>query len=130
MLNEQDTAHEFYRRVCSALEGIPFELIVVDDGSTDGTPALLSELAAEDDRLKVIRLSRNFGHQSALTAGLDHATGDAVVTIDADLQDPPEVIPQLVDRWAQGADVVLGVRSARAGEPRWRLWAINRFYAL
>src|SRR3954451_3217898 len=105
MLNEKDTAHEFYRGVCWALEGIPFELIVVDDGSTDGTAALLAELAAKDDRLKVIRLSRNFGHQSALTAGLDHATGDAVVTIDADLQDPPEVIPELVERWEQGADV-------------------------
>src|SRR3712207_9237138 len=83
----------FRSRVVSALAGVPFELVVVDDGSTDGTDAILAELADADPRVRVVTLSRNFGHQAALTAGLDHAAGDAVVMIDADLQDLPEVIP-------------------------------------
>jgi glycosyltransferase involved in cell wall biosynthesis len=128
--NEQDLIAEFHRRTVAALDGLPFELIVVDDGSTDGTPDLLREMAARDDRVRVVTLSRNFGHQAAITAGLDRARGDATVMIDADLQDPPEVIAQMVDRWRAGADVVYGVRRARAGETRFKLATARWFYKL
>jgi len=128
MLDEEATVAAFYERVCASLEGVAWELIAVDDGSSDETPTLLRRLAERDPRIRVIRLSRNFGHQAALTAGLDHARGNAVVTIDADLQDPPEVIPRLVAEWERGADVVHGVRDQRPGEPRWRLAAMSLFY--
>ena len=128
MLNEASTAMTFYDRLSSALDGLDWELIVVDDGSDDQTPELLSDLAVSDERVRVIRFSRNFGHQAALTAGLDHAAGDVVVTIDADLQDPPELIPTLLERWREGAEVVHAVRDRRAGEPRWRLALISAFY--
>jgi len=130
MYNEEGTAREFYRRVCAALEAVPFELVVVDDGSSDRTAEVLSEIAAEDSRVKVISLSRNFGHQTAITAGLDHATGDAVVMIDADLQDPPELIPQMLERWSEGADVVYAVRTERAGETRFKRATARLFYRL
>ena len=117
MLDEQGTAEEFYRRVCAALEGVPFELVVVDDGSSDRTREILAALAERDERLKVVELSRNFGHQTAITAGLDHAAGDAVVMIDADLQDPPELIPTLFERWREGADVVYAVRGRVTARP-------------
>ena len=94
MLDEEGTARAFCERVRSSLDGLPWELVVVDDGSADATPAILAELAREDERIKVVSLSRNFGHQTAITAGLDHAGGDVVVMIDSDLQDPPEVIPR------------------------------------
>src|SRR5688572_12260102 len=87
VFNEEDLVDEFHGRVSAALEGLPFELILVDDGSTDGTPGLLRNIAARDERVGVLTLSRNFGHQAALTAGLDQASGDAVVMLDADLQD-------------------------------------------
>jgi polyisoprenyl-phosphate glycosyltransferase len=130
MYNEVETARAFLERLRDALGDLSWELIAVDDGSTDGTTELLRELSAGDERVRVIRLSRNFGHQAALTAGLDHATGDAVVMIDADLQDPPEVIPRLLDEWRRGADVVHAVRATRQGEPRWRLALIRAFYRL
>ncbi|MBV9003379.1 MAG: glycosyltransferase family 2 protein, partial [Solirubrobacterales bacterium] len=94
--NEEATIDEFYSRVCSALEDVRFELVLVDDGSTDTTPAALDRLAGVDPRVHVVFLSRNFGHQTALTAGLDHARGNAVVMLDADLQDPPEVILRML----------------------------------
>ncbi len=130
MFNEESTAERFYERVCAALEGISFELVVVDDGSTDGTPAILDRLAASDPRVRVVYLSRNFGHQTAITAGLDHARGDAVVMIDADLQDPPEVILQLLERWRAGADVVYAVRASRSGETKFKLVTARWFYRL
>jgi dolichol-phosphate mannosyltransferase len=130
MYNEEPTAERFYERVCAALEGIPFELVVVDDGSTDGTPAILDRLAASDPRVRVVYLSRNFGHQTAITAGLDHARGDAAVMIDADLQDPPEVIVKLLERWRAGADVVYAVRSSRSGETRFKVVTARWFYRL
>jgi dolichol-phosphate mannosyltransferase len=128
--NEDATIEEFYARVCAALETLPFELVLVDDGSTDGTPMKLEALAANDPRVRVVYLSRNFGHQTALTAGLDHARGDAVVMLDADLQDPPEVITTMLDHWRAGCDVVYAVREQRDGESRFKLSTARWFYRL
>jgi polyisoprenyl-phosphate glycosyltransferase len=130
MFDEEATAEAFYERTSAALQGIPFELVLVDDGSRDGTGEILDRLAAADPRVRVVFLSRNFGHQTAITAGLDHALGDAVVMLDADLQDPPEVIPKLIEQWRAGADVVYAVRSARAGETRFKLVTARWFYRL
>lgn len=130
MLDEEALAERFYERVCATLEGMPFELLIVDDGSTDATPEILARLAESDPRVRVVHLSRPFGHQTALTAGLDHATGDAVVMIDADLQDPPELIPELVAHWRRGTDVVYAVRSTRAGESTFKLVTAKWFYRL
>ncbi len=115
VLNEQQVLPAFYARLRAVLATLPdaSEVIFVDDGSTDRTPALLDEWAAADVSLRVIHLSRNFGHQAALTAGIDHASGDAVVLIDADLQDPPELITQFHTRWREGYQVVLGHRRRR-----------------
>jgi dolichol-phosphate mannosyltransferase len=128
--DEEATINEFYARVCRALEGLRFELILVDDGSTDATPAALDRLAAGDPRVRVVYLSRNFGHQTALTAGLDHARGDAVVMLDADLQDPPELIPRMLDHWREGCDIVYAVREQREGESRFKLTTAQWFYKL
>jgi glycosyltransferase involved in cell wall biosynthesis len=130
MFDEEATAEAFYERTCAALQGIPFELVLVDDGSRDGTQEILDRLAAADPRVRVVYLSRNFGHQTAITAGLDHAQGDAVVMIDADLQDPPEVIPKLIEQWRAGADVVYAVRRKRAGETKFKLVTARWFYRL
>jgi dolichol-phosphate mannosyltransferase len=128
--NEEATIAQFYSRVCSALEGLPFELVLVDDGSSDQSPARLDQLAMHDPRVRVIYLSRNFGHQTALTAGLDHARGDAVVMLDADLQDPPEVITRMLDHWRAGCDVVYAVREQREGESAFKLATARWFYRL
>ena len=130
MLDEEALAREFCERVGAALERLDYELIVVDDGSSDGTGEILDEIAAGDPRVRVLHLSRRFGHQMAITAGLDHAAGDVVVMLDGDLQDPPEVIPQLVERWRDGADVVVAKRRARAGEKRLKLATARWFYAV
>ncbi len=126
--NEEATIEEFYSRICAALEGLRFELLLVDDGSSDRTPARLTEMASSDPRVHVVFLSRNFGHQTALTAGLDHARGDAVVMLDADLQDPPELIPRMLDHWRAGCDVVYAVRKQREGESRFKLATARWFY--
>jgi polyisoprenyl-phosphate glycosyltransferase len=128
--NEEDTIEQFYGRVCTALAGIRFELVLVDDGSTDGSELELLKLASNDPRVRVVQLSRNFGHQTALTAGLDHARGDAVVMLDADLQDPPELIGTMLDHWRAGCDVVYAVREQRDGESRFKLATARWFYAL
>ncbi|HEY5189614.1 MAG TPA: glycosyltransferase family 2 protein [Solirubrobacteraceae bacterium] len=128
--NEEGTVGEFHARVCSALEGLPFELVLVDDGSSDGSPLMLETLAASDPRVRVVHLSRNFGHQTALTAGLDHAQGDAVVMLDADLQDPPELIPTMLEHWRAGCDVVYAVREHRSGESHFKLTTARWFYSL
>lgn len=129
LFNEQDTIVELHRRLTAVLSSLgEYEIVFVDDGSTDQTWLLARGLAADDLHLRLVRLSRNFGHQAALSAGLDVAEGDAVVLIDADLQDPPELIPELVARWRDGYDVVYAVRSSRAGEARLRLAAISLFY--
>ncbi len=128
--NEEALIDEFYARVVAALSGIDYELVLVDDGSSDGSPAAMERLAANDPRVRVVFLSRNFGHQTALTAGLDHARGDAVVMLDADLQDPPELIPKMLDNWRAGCDVVYAVREQRAGESRFKLATARWFYSL
>jgi dolichol-phosphate mannosyltransferase len=104
--------------------------VLVDDGSSDSSPAILDRLATTDPRVRVVYLSRNFGHQTALTAGLDHAGGEAVVMLDADLQDPPELIPRMLDHWRAGCDVVYAVRERREGESRFKLATAHWFYAL
>ncbi len=130
MCDEEGNAATFCDRVRTALHGLPFELIVVDDGSRDGTAAAVAAQAAVDPRVKLLRLSRNWGHQTALTAGLDRASGDVVVSLDGDLQDPPELIPALLERWRGGADVVSAVRRSRAGERRFKLVTARWFYRL
>jgi glycosyltransferase involved in cell wall biosynthesis len=130
MLDEEGTARAFCDRVRSALDGLPWELVVVDDGSTDGTPAILAALAAADERVKVVTLSRNFGHQMAITAGLDHAAGDVVVMIDSDLQDPPELVPTMLDHWRAGSDVVYAMRTDRSGESHFKLATARWFYRI
>ncbi len=128
--NEQELIEEFHSRVAKALAGFEFELVLVDDGSSDATAAILGRLAAHDPRVHVVYLSRNFGHQTALTAGLDHARGDAVVMLDADLQDPPELIPRMLDHWRAGCDVVYAVREHREGESYFKLATARWFYQL
>jgi glycosyltransferase involved in cell wall biosynthesis len=130
MHDEEGTAAAFHARVVAALEGIPFELVIADDGSRDGTAAELAKLAEADPRVKVVTLSRNFGHQAALTAALEHTSGDVVVMLDGDLQDPPEVIPEMLERWREGADVVYAVRSRRQGETAFKRTTASWFYRL
>jgi dolichol-phosphate mannosyltransferase len=128
--DEEAAVGELYTRLTTALEGVPFELVLVDDGSRDGTAAALATLAERDERVKVVTLSRNFGHQAAITAGLDHARGEAVVMMDGDLQDPPEVVPRLLDAWRQGSDVVYAVRQDRQGETLFKRASASWFYRL
>jgi glycosyltransferase involved in cell wall biosynthesis len=116
--NEEEVLPEFHRRLSAVLASMPCqaEVIYVNDGSTDKTLAIVRDLRAQDPRVAIVNLSRNFGKEIALTAGLDHARGDAVVVIDADLQDPPELIPRLVEAWEEGVDVVYAKRTRREGE--------------
>jgi polyisoprenyl-phosphate glycosyltransferase len=131
--NEEGTLRETHRRVRQAFSRFGdyrFEIVYVDDGSADGTPELLRELQADDAHVRVVYLARNFGHQFAVTAGLAHASGDAVAIMDADLQDPPEVIGEMLERWREGYEVVYGVRADREGETRFKLWTASLFYRL
>ena len=105
-----------------------YEIVYVDDGSRDQTPALLEQMHARDSHVVVVRLSRNFGHQPAVTAGLSASIGQAVVIIDADLQDPPELIPEMVALWRSGYKVVYGIRQTRDGETPFKLWTAKAFY--
>jgi len=129
--NEQDVLPRFTERLFRVLDALDLqaEVVFVDDGSTDGTAQLLDRLAAEDRRVCVIHLSRNFGHQAAITAGLDAASGDAVVVMDGDLQDPPEVIPDLVACWRRGFEVVHAVRAHRH-DPRVKRFLAFGFYRI
>lgn len=114
MYNEALVAEDFYTRVTKALEVLPgYEIIIVDDGSSDDTFRIASGFAERDDRVRVVRLARNFGHQTAITAGIDLSAGDTVTVIDADLQDPPELIPEMIEKWRQGADLVFAIRESR-----------------
>ncbi len=122
---------ETHRRLgdlATRLSSARFEFIYVDDGSDDATPTLLHDLSLSDPRVRGVRLSRNFGHQIATTAGVENATGDAVVIMDADLQDPPAIIEQMVARWREGYHVVYGQRIERAGETHLKLWTARAFY--
>ncbi len=130
VLNEVETLPALLDRLVPVLDGLDgsSEVIFVDDGSTDGSIDVLRNMAVADPRLRVVRLSRNFGHQVALTAGLDHARGDAMVIMDGDLQDPPEVITALAAKWREGFQVVYAVRDERAGESRAKLASARWFY--
>jgi len=133
VFNEAEVIGAFYERASQALralDGLDYELVFVDDGSRDDSYAKLTAFAATDPHVRVLKFSRNFGHQIAISAGLDHARGDCVVIIDADLQDPPEVVSSMVEQWRQGFDVVYGVRSDRAGETRVKLVTASFFYRL
>ncbi len=128
--NEQDVLREFHRRVTEVVRNLPleYEIVYVNDGSSDNTLDILAELRMADRHVAVVDLSRNFGKEIALSAGLDHARGDAVVVIDADLQDPPELIPELVKTWREGYDVVYATRSAREGESLMKKATAHLFY--
>ena len=130
--NEQAVIPVLYERVVQVLESTAeqWEVLFVNDGSTDRSLALLVALQANDPRVKVLNFSRNFGHQIAITAGCDYAEGDAVIVMDADLQDPPEVLLRMIDRWREGYDVAYAVRTKRAGETRFKLWSASLFYRL
>lgn len=131
--NEEETLSEFHRRLAVVLDGLPYdaEIVYVDDGSRDASLRLIHDLRQDDPRVSLIQLSRNFGKEAALTAGLDYADGDALILIDADLQDPPEVIPDLIAPWAEGrADVVNAQRRSRAGETWFKRTSAHAFYRL
>lgn len=131
--NEEEVIEETMKRLqafCSELQNLDVELIFVDDGSHDRTRALLKTFAAKDPRVKIIGFARNFGHQIAVTAGIDASSGDAVVLIDADLQDPPEVVHRMIEKWREGFDVVYGTRTERPGESAFKLATARGFYRL
>lgn len=130
--NEIDNLPELYRRVKEVMDsnGETWELVLVDDGSTDGSTEKIRELAEKDNTVRPVIFARNFGHQIAITAGWDYARGDAVVIIDADLQDPPEVILDLAKKWKEGYEVVYAVRGEREGESWFKLWTASVFYRL
>jgi polyisoprenyl-phosphate glycosyltransferase len=130
--NEEPVLLELHRRIAEVMDPLnePWELILVDDGSRDGSASVIAELHARDDRVKGISFSRNFGFQEAVTAGMHFSSGDAVVLTDADLQDPPEVIPEMISKWREGYDVVYGVRTEREGETWFKLVTAKVFYRL
>jgi glycosyltransferase involved in cell wall biosynthesis len=128
--NEETNIKQAYDRIQKVLTSVPFELLFVDDGSRDRSRRVIERLARADARVKLVALSRNFGHQVALTAGLQYAAGDAVVVMDADLQDPPELIPEMITLWQQGYDVVYGIRTQRPGETVLKRVTAHLFYRL
>ena len=132
VFNEEINIQPMYERLLASLaEGVDgLEILYVDDGSSDQSWQKISELASSDERVKGVRFARNFGHQAALTAGVDAATGSAVVIIDGDMQDPPEVIPEMVDRWREGFEVVYGQRQDREGETWFKLATASVFYRI
>jgi dolichol-phosphate mannosyltransferase len=132
VFNEAETLPEFYRRMRPILDGMdgPAELILINDGSRDASLDIMHQLRAQDSRVKIIGFSRNFGHQIAITAGIDFAEGDAVAIIDSDLQDPPEVILQMVAKWKEGFELVYAQREKRQGETFFKLLTATFFYRL
>ena len=130
--NELENIPELHRRVSQVMDstGEPWELILVDDGSTDGSTEAIRSLSKEDACVRAVIFARNFGHQIAITAGWDYARGDAVVIIDADLQDPPELILEMAKKWKEGYEVVYAVRTEREGESWFKLWTASVFYRL
>lgn len=130
--NEQESVRACHQRLTEVLRSLdtPYEIIYVDDGSRDDTVKILREIHAEDPHAVIVQLSRNFGHQPAVTAGLSSSLGQAVIIIDADLQDPPELIPEMVALWRSGYKVVYGIRQSRAGETTFKLWTAKAFYRM
>ena len=128
--NEEEIISDFIKRVRTSLEEFNWELLLVDDGSTDNTYELIAKIAETDSRVKPIKLSRNFGHQPAISCGIDNATGDAVVIIDSDLQDPPEVIKEFIHKWKLGYEVVYGQRRNRNGETFFKKFTAKWFYRI
>ncbi len=132
VFNEEAGLSEFYRRTAAVMNQLdgPAELVLVFDGSRDRSPEIGRELRAHDPHIKIVNFSRNFGHQVAISAGIDYAEGDAVVIIDSDLQDPPEVIPELIAKWKGGYAVVYAQREKRKGETVFKLFTASLFYRL
>ena len=132
IFNEEEVIPELYRRMVAVLGDIGqrWELVCVNDGSRDDSLSLLLSLREQDARVKIINFSRNFGHQIAITAGMDYAQGDAIAIIDADLQDPPELISEMFEKWREGYEVIYAVRAQRRGESRFKLWTASAFYRL
>ena len=132
IFNEFENIPELYRRISEVMNttGEPWELVLVDDGSSDGSTDRIRELAKQDEHVRPVIFARNFGHQIAVTAGLDYSRGDAMVIIDADLQDPPEVILELAKKWREGYEVVYAVRAEREGESWFKLLTAALFYRL
>ncbi len=130
LYNEEAVITEMYKRLSNVLNecASSYEIILVNDGSSDRTLELAEGLCKQDNNVKLISFSRNFGHQIAITAGMDKAKGQATVVIDADLQDPPEVIPDMMKKWKEGYHVVYGVREKRKGESKFKLWTAALFY--
>ncbi len=132
IFNESGNISELYRRVKDVMDttGEPWELVLVDDGSTDGSTEMMRDLAKQDERVRPVIFARNFGHQIAVTAGLDYTRGDAIIIIDADLQDPPEVMLDLIKKWREGYEVAYAVRAEREGESWFKLVTASLFYRL
>ncbi|HIJ87194.1 MAG TPA: glycosyltransferase family 2 protein [Desulfuromonadales bacterium] len=130
--NEEEVIHESYARLKDVLERLQesYELIFVNDGSRDRTAEIICDICADDPTVRLIDFARNFGHQTAITAGMDYAKGDAVIVIDADLQDPPEVMPEMIAKWREGFDVVYGQRAKREGESLFKRFTSAVFYRL
>ena len=131
MYYEEKVAEECYNRLTNVLKNIKdyeYEIIVINDGSKDKTLEILEKLAQNDENLKVISFTRNFGHQAAVTAGLKYVTGDAIVIIDADMQDPPELIPEMLKLWEDGNEIIYGKRKTREGETAFKLLTAKMFY--
>src|SRR5262249_25783736 len=132
LLNEEEVLDETYRRLTTLLDSLneTYELVFVDDGSTDRSRAILEEKAKADPKVRVVCFARNFGHEMATTAGLHYAKGKCAVVMDADLQDPPEVIPEMLAKWREGYHVVYGVRERRRGETALKKVTSFLFYRL
>ncbi len=132
VFNEEDNVEVFHQEICKYMEPLPydFELIFVDDGSSDATPLLLERLAKQDERVRGLIMARNYGHQLALTCGLDHANGDAVITMDGDMQHPPEMLPLLLEKWKEGFEVVQTIRVNTEGVSWFKTFTSSIFYKL